>query len=145
MDSDRSQKLLAYLYRIVPQRKSANEISKEVFSNAPVNEMLSELLREGYIYQWKNEADDKLTSPLQGDYGITLKGILSFGKFKENKKTDIPAEPSPAAFIKNTAALAESNTEQVQQENISFKRILPAIILIAFAIALVWFFIHIRK
>lgn len=143
MDNDQAQKLLGYLYQIVPEKKSATEISKEVFDNAPVNDMLGELQREGYIYQWKNDGEDTMPSPPQELYGITVKGILFFGKFSVKKKPDTPVEPIPV--VEKTPAPAETKTEPVKEENISIMRVLPAIILIAFAIALVWFIIHIKR
>ena len=145
MSNDQSQKLLGHLYQIVPQKKSATEISKEVFSNAPINEPLSELLREGYIYQWKNEAEDKTPSPAQEQYGITVKGILFFGKFSTSKKPDLPVQPIAASLAEKTAIPEETNIETAPEENITFKRVLPVIIFIAFAIALVWFIIRIKK
>jgi hypothetical protein len=143
MDNNQAQKLLGYLYQIVPERKSATEISKEVFSNAAINDMLTELVQEGYIYQSKNEVDDKLPIPLQEQFGITVKGILLVGKFSADKKKDVPVVPPP--IIEKTEAPAQTKIEPVKEEKISLMRVLPAIILIGFAIALVWFIIHIKK
>src|ERR1022692_1043500 len=121
MDNDQAQKLLGYLYKIVPEKKSATEISKEVFSNAPIHEMVSELLREGYVYQWKNDLEDTVPFPPQELYGITVKGILFFGKFSANKKPDTPFEPLPV--VEKMPAPAETKTEPVKKENISFLRV----------------------
>jgi hypothetical protein len=148
MDNNQAQKLLGYLYQIVPEKKSATEISKEVFSNIAITDMLTELLQEGYIYQSKSDVDDKLQTPLQEQFGITVKGILFFGKFSVDKKKNVPVIPipvTPVAVIEKMAAPAEIKIEPVKEEKISLMRILPAIILIGFAIALVWFIIHIKK
>src|SRR5580692_264290 len=129
MDNNEAQKLLGYLYQIVPERKSATEISKEAFSNAAINDLLTDLVQEGYIYQSKNEGDDKLQIPPQEQFGITVKGILFFGKFSVEKKKDAPVvllpitEKTPiierTPIIEKTEAPSETKIERVKEEKIS--------------------------
>jgi hypothetical protein len=145
MHSNNAQTLLGHLYKIVPERKSATEISREIFNSNPINEILNELLREGFIYQWKNDAADKMPFPQKDQYGITVQGILFFGKFLVNKKTDLPVEAIAAPAIERKAVSVATNNGEEKEENISFRRVLPAIILILFAITLVWFIIHFKK
>jgi hypothetical protein len=143
--NDAAYKLMGHLYHVVPEKQSANEILNETFSktdNISVNELLGELINDGYVYQWKNYADSKTDQ-----YGMTPKGIIFYDNYEENKR--LPA----AAFNKEelsaekieTSPQINSEADDEKTQSFSFRRAIPAIILIVFAVALVWFITHIKK
>jgi hypothetical protein len=143
--NDAAYKLMGHLYHVVPEKQSANEILNETFSktdNISVDNLLNELINDGYVYQWKNQADNKTDQ-----FGMTPKGIIFYDNYEENKrvpsaafnKEELPAEKIETPPQKN----AEADEDKTQ--NFSFRRAIPAIILIVFAIALVWFITHIKK
>jgi hypothetical protein len=149
MHSEATYKLLGHLYQIVPARESQSAIIKEVFSSGEkpsVDEMLKELMNEGYIYQWKDYPGDGAAPTGQDEFGMTPKGILFFDNYEENKRTPIPfiqEAPLPDKIISPVAMRKEPPEEN--EQTFSFRRAIPAIVLIVFAIALVWFITHIKK
>jgi predicted transcriptional regulator len=144
--NDAAYKLMEHLYHVVPQKQSATEILNETFGNTDnvsVNQLLGELVNDGYVYQWKDYADNK-----SDQYGMTPKGIIFYDNYEEDKKTPVATliqkEPLP---VENAAMPAQSKIESEEDnvQNFSFRRAIPAIMLIVFAIALVWFITHVKK
>ncbi|HEX4373265.1 MAG TPA: hypothetical protein VHZ50_08200 [Puia sp.] len=143
--NDAAYKLMGYLYEVVPEKQSANEILNETFSktdNISVDNLLSELINDGYVYQWKNQADHKTDQ-----FGMTPKGIIFYDNYEENKRIPVATinkEELPVEKIE-TSPQINSEADEDKAQNFSFRRAIPAIILIVFAIALVWFITHIKK
>jgi hypothetical protein len=143
--NDAAYKLMGHLYHVVPEKQSANEILNEIFSkadNISVDELLGELINEGYVYQWKNYADNKTDQ-----YGMTPKGIIFYDNYEENKRAPVAAFNKEELSVEKieTAPQINSATGEDKTQSFSFRRAMPAIILIVFAIALVWFITHIKK
>lgn len=143
--NDSSFKLMGHLYHVVPKKQSANEILNETFGktdNISVDDLLKELANDGYIYQWKNYPDDKIVQ-----YGMTPKGIIFYDNWEENKKTPAVALNKKELSTEKieTPLQINSETGDGETQSFSFRRAIPAIILIVFAIALVWFITHIKK
>lgn len=151
MSSDQPIGLLEYLYQVTPQRKSKTDISKAVSSinsRVAIDEELPHLLREGYIFQWKDYPEDNMPPSAEEEYGITIKGILFHDNFKANslKEIAVPAAQSqPMAIPKSIETIAPNEDEPASVEKVSFGRIFPVIILIVFAIAIVWIITHFKK
>jgi hypothetical protein len=143
--NDAAYKLMEHLYHVVPEKQSANEILNETFSrtdNVSVDELLNELTNNGYVYQWKNYPDDRVVQ-----YGMTPKGIIFYDNYEENKKAPVAAFNKEELSIEKIETPLQIKTEADDEKtlNFSFRRAIPAIILIIFAIALVWFITHIKK
>jgi hypothetical protein len=144
--NDAAYKLMEHLYHVVPEKQSATEILNETFSNADnisVNELLGELINDGYVYHWKNYADNKTDQ-----YGMTPKGIIFYDNYEEDKKTPAITLSHKEALPVERIEMPPQTTIEPEEENVqsfSFRRAMPAIILIVFAIALVWFITHIKK
>jgi hypothetical protein len=143
--NDSAYKLLGHLYDVVPEKQSATEILNETFSNADnisVDQLLGELINDGYVYQWKNHADHKTDQ-----YGMTPKGIIFYDNYGEDKKTPVGSLGKQELPVEKIATTAQSEIESDEDnvQSFSFRRAIPAILLIVFAIALVWFITHIKK
>jgi hypothetical protein len=140
--NDAAYKLMGHLYQVVPEKQSANKILNETFSktdNVSVDDLLNELINDGYVYQWTDDKSDQ--------YGMTPKGIIFYDNYEENKRAPVAAfnkEESPAEKIETTPQI-NSEAEEEKIQSFSFRRAMPAIILIVFAVALVWFITHIKK
>jgi hypothetical protein len=140
--NDAAYKLMGHLYQVVPEKQSANEILNETFSktdNVSVDDLLNELINDGYVYQWTDDKSDQ--------YGMTPKGIIYYDNYEENKRAPAAAlnkEELPAEKIEATPQI-NSGADEDKTQSFSFRRAMPAIILIVFAIALVWFITHIKK
>jgi hypothetical protein len=143
--NDAAYKLMEHLYHVVPEKQSANEILNETFSNPDnisVDDLLNELTNDGYVYQWKNYPDDRVVR-----YGMTPKGIIFYDNYAENKKIPSAAlhlTASPVEKIE-TVTPTEVEPDEDNVQSFSFRRAIPVIILIVFAIGLVWFITHIKK
>ena len=145
MYSEATYKLLGRLYQIVPLRESQTQIAKEAFINdkeISVNDILQELLSDAYIYQSTNDSGDKT-----GQYGMTLKGINFYDQFihgaKPPAKTIVQAEPPVKKEIEPLSASVEIPEDQEQKFTLG--RAIPAILLIVFAFAIIWFITHIKR
>ena len=137
MYNEASHKLLGHLYEIVPGKESYTQISRTVFpddNQVQVNQLLNELLSKGYIYKWKSDAEEN-----PDEFGMTPQGILFFdGHFAEPKATrQLIAATSPAENI--VAAPTETVSEEAEEQKSVLSRVIPVIILIAFAVGLVWY------
>jgi hypothetical protein len=143
--NDAAYKLLGHLYDVVPEKQSATEILNETFSNADnvsVNELLGELINDGYVYQWKGYSDGKTDQ-----YGMTPKGIIFYDNYGEDKKNSARSLSKEELAAEKMETIAQPIIE-LDQDNVqpfSFRRAIPVIILIVFAITLVWFITHIKK
>src|SRR5579862_7326086 len=141
---DAAYKLMEHLYHVVPEKQSAKEILNETFSktdNISVDDLLNELTNDGYIYQWKDYPEDQVIQ-----YGMTPKGIIFYDNYEENKRAPLTSltEELPAEKAETEPPINyEADDDRIQ--NFSFRRAIPAIILIIFAIGLVWFITHIKK
>jgi hypothetical protein len=141
--NDSAYKLMGHLYHVVPEKQSANEILNETFSkteNISVDDLLNELINDGYVYQWTGDKNDR--------YGMTPKGIIFYDNYEENKKNPaITLSHKEALPLERIATTAQTTTEPEEDnvQSFSFRRAIPAILLIVFAIALVWFITHIKK
>ncbi len=149
MHTEATYKLLGHLYEIVPATESQLQIAEETFENdnkIPADEILKELLNEGYVYELKND-DGEGT----GLFGMTIKGIrfyenhLHANKFTliSNNEPELPAKKESDA-VNATIVSAEEEQEEEKQK-FTFRRAIPIILLIAFAIAIVWYITHVKK
>jgi hypothetical protein len=142
--NDAAYKLLGHLYDVVPEKQSANEILNETFSNADnisVDELLGTLINDGYVYQWKGHSEGKTDQ-----YGMTPKGIIFYDHYGEDKKTPVALLAKQELPVEKIVTdQTETGSEEDNVQRFSFRRAIPAIILIVFAIALVWFITHIKK
>ncbi|HLX90561.1 MAG TPA: hypothetical protein VKR32_02690 [Puia sp.] len=144
-------KLLGHLYQIVPAQESQSTISKEVFSeenNAALDASLHELVDEGYVYEWRGIAENS------AEYGMTPKGIVFYDHYLEDSKHPLALTinrepPEPVIEKIERAALAESaasqDQDQEQKRPFSIWRIIPVIVLIIFAVGLVYVITRLRN
>jgi predicted transcriptional regulator len=149
MHTEATYKLLGHLYEIVPATESQWQIAKETFENdnkTSADEILNELLNEGYIYEWKNDEENETNL-----YGLTIKGIRFYEKHLHGNKfsalnNDEPELP-PKKETEPVNATIESIEEEEEEEKqkFTFRRAIPVILLIIFAIAIVWYITHIKK
>ena len=149
MYTEATYKLLGHLYEIVPATESQWQIAKETFENdnkTSADEILKELLNEGYIYEWKNDEGDETNL-----YGLTIKGIRFYEKYLHGNKFSLMTndEPEPPAKKEsepvNAPVLSIEEQEEEEKQKITFRRAIPVILLIVFAIAIVWYITHIKK
>lgn len=149
MHTEATYKLLGHLYEIVPATESQWQIAKETFENdnkTSADEILKQLLDEGYIYQWKNDGEEET-----GLYGLTVRGIRFYEKYLHgnkftlisNNEPELPAKKESDA-VNATIVSAEEEQEEEKQK-FTFRRAIPIILLIAFAIAIVWYITHVKK
>ena len=76
MTIDDLDKVLEYFFNKVPERQIAPKISKDVFNDnpaVPLNEILSYLIEEKYLYRQLSDAKMNNT-----EYGLSVPGILFY-------------------------------------------------------------------
>jgi hypothetical protein len=151
MPSDDTFKLLDYLYQVAPARKTKTEISKEAFGSSNhllLEDVMNRLLDKGYVYQWKYYTEDNAPFRNEEEYGITVKGIVSHDEQNPDDKKWFQSEVAerqsqrPPDIVNQPV---QPDIDTGSERNFSFRRAVPVIILIAFAIALIWFITHLRK
>jgi hypothetical protein len=141
MYNEISRKLLDHFYEIVPGRESFAQLSRAVFpndNNAPLNELLKDFIGKGYIYKWENNPDEQ-----SDEFGMTPQGIL----FYDGHAAEI-AVPAAVAAMQMPAetiaspAIAVTDEQDAAPQTFSLKAVIPIVLLIAFAIGLVWYIMH---
>jgi|SRR5579871_386069 len=139
MYNEISQKLLQHFYDIVPGRESIAQISRAVFpneNNAPVNEMLKDFISKGYIYKWENDPEEQ-----SDEFGMTAQGILYYDGHAAEMAQPVAAA-TPVPIPAQAIAVSSANEQEADRQTFSLKAIIPIILLIAFAVGLVWYIMH---
>jgi hypothetical protein len=145
MNSEASFKLLGHLYDIVPAKKSRALITQEVFSsddNISVDDLLRELMTEGYVYKWKYYEEDK-----SDEYGMTPQGVVYYDRYayQANHPASVARQVDPKAEKIVAPAEMMDQSEQQPERKFTFRSAIPAIILIAFAVGLVYIITRLRR
>ncbi|MBS1914696.1 MAG: hypothetical protein JST87_00330 [Bacteroidetes bacterium] len=140
MYNEISQKLLEHFYEIVPGRESFAQLSRAVFpneNNPPLNELLKDFLSKGYIYKWENDPEEQ-----SDEFGMTPQGILYYdghvGEMTAAVAVAAPVQMPVAEPVAVSPVVSDENSGQT----FSLKAVIPIILLIAFAIGLVWYIMH---
>jgi len=113
MDLSGPDKIIAYLYSIVPAQKTQAQLLKEVFNNdaqVPLPAIIHHLLTDGFLVRWEYQAGK--VNPLKDEYLLSYNAIA--------KQTEAGFKGQGLYEAKKLAEDAE-NSRRVEKEELDLK------------------------
>jgi hypothetical protein len=113
MDLSGPDKIIAYLYSIIPAQKTQAQLLKEVFNNdakVPLPAIINHLLTDGYLVRWEYQAGK--VNPSKDEYLLSFVAIA--------KQTDAAYSGKGLYEAKKITEDAE-NKRRVEKEEIELK------------------------